>query len=306
MKKHYQKYCRHLTYVIISTSTFLFTTKTFSQEDTSLSISEDICKYMKNKDLRIWPVLHDTIIETKRPVLFLDNEIANINEIIGSYSMTPTKYRYAGKNDRKGNYIEDELVSTSIEYNNDGSLSEIFYCIYKNNSTGRLYVIKERDVKSIMSYFKTQELIRIVEKKGFKVYETNEGYYENYYYIKSKTCEIKLDNWTYNELKKNSSYITELDNYQIKLKSLVQQTAPHSKTLDKYLGLYRIQRNKMSVANINAWKNATSQAQKLNNQISKLGEQYAGNYSFTPFDRMTGLRQQFANNLDASKGVLGM
>ncbi|WP_343695469.1 hypothetical protein [Flavobacterium sp.] len=62
----------------------------------------------------------------------------------------------------------------------------------------------------------------------------------------------------------------------------------------------------MSIANINAWNNATTQAQKLNNQIAKLEEQYAGNYSFTPFDRMMGSRQQFTDNLGASKGVLGM
>jgi hypothetical protein len=41
----------------------------------------------------------------------------------------------------------------------------------------------------------------------------------------------------------------------------------------------------MSTANINAWKNATTQAQKINNQISQLEAQYAGNYSSAPFDR---------------------
>ncbi|WP_291143747.1 hypothetical protein [Flavobacterium sp. UBA7680] len=306
MKKHYQKYCIHFAYAIISISTFLFSTRTFSQENNSLSISEDICKYVKEKDLKLQRIVHDTIIETKRPVLFMSNELLNDNEIIGSYSATPIKYRHARRDDRRGKYIESELVDNSIEYNNDGSLTETIYDIYKNDSSGKLYAIKDESLKSISDYVKTKELIKIVEKQGFKVYKTQEAYYENYYYIKSKTCEVKLDNWTYNELKKNISYITSLDSYQIKLKSLVQQTVPHSKSLDKYLGLYRIQRNKMSTANINAWKNATAQAQKLNDQISKLGEQYAGNYSFTPFDRMTGLRQQFTDNLGASKGVLGM
>lgn len=261
---------------------------------------------MKEKDLKLQQIVHDTIVETKRPVLFMSNEPLNDNEIIGSYSATPITYRYARRDDRRGKYIESELVDNSIEYNNDGSLSETIYSIYKNDSSGKLYAIKNESLKSISDYAKTKELIKIVEKQGYKVYQTNEAYYENYYYIKSKTCEIKLDNWTYNELKKNPSYFTSLDNYQIKLKSLVEQTIPHSKNLDKYIGLYRIQRNKMSTANINAWKNATAQAQKLNDQISKLGEQYAGNYSFTPFYRMTGLRQQFTDNLGASKGVLGM
>lgn len=306
MKKHYQKYCMHFAYAIISTATFLSSSRAFSQETNSLSISQDVCKYMKEKDLKLQRIIHDTIIETKRPVLFMSNELLNDDEIIGLYSATSMKYRYARRDDRRGKYIESELVDNSLEYNNDGSLSETIYNIYKNDSSGKLYAIKDENLKSISEFAKTKELIKIAEKQGFKVYQTNEAYYENYYYIKSKTCEIKLDNWTYSELQKNPSYITLLDNYQIKLKSLVQQTVPHSKTLDKYLGLYRIQRNKMSTANINAWKIATTQAQKLNDQIFKLGEQYAGNNSFTPFDQLTSLRRQFTDNLGASKGLLNM
>ncbi|WP_264523116.1 hypothetical protein [Flavobacterium sp. N502536] len=305
MKKHYQKYCMHFAYAIISISTFLFTTRTVGQENHSLSISESTLVYFKNKDLKWNAILHDTIIGTKRPVLFLSNEGISDNELVGSYSKIPTQYLHARRNDPQGNYIENELVDKSKEFNNYG-LSEIVYFIYKNDSTGKLYGIREENLKSLTDYIQAQEMIKIVQKLGYKVYETNEAYYENYYYIKSKTCEIKLDNWTYNELKKNPSYISSLDNYQIKLKSLIQQTIPHSKILDKHLSLYRIQRNKMSSANINAWKNATVQAQKINDQISKLGEQYAGNYSFTPFDQMTGLRRQFTDNLGASKVVLGM
>lgn len=59
MKKHYQKYCRHLTYVIISTSTFLFTTKTFSQE--KLTITPELSKQIINKHqvqtFKIYPVV---------------------------------------------------------------------------------------------------------------------------------------------------------------------------------------------------------------------------------------------------------
>jgi hypothetical protein len=306
MKKHYQKYCTHFAYAIISISTFLFTTRTVGQENNTLSITEDVCKLMKEKDIKLQRIIYDTIVETKRPLLFMSNELLNDDEIIGSYSMTPITYRYARRDDRQGKYIESELVDSSLEYNNDGSLSETIYSIYKNDSSDKLYAVKDESLKYISDYAKTKELIKIVEKQGFKVYQTNEAYYENHYYIKSKTCEIKLDNWTYNELKKNPSYISSLDNYQIKLKSLVQQTVSHSKNLEKYIGLYRIQRNKMSTANINAWKSATAQAQKLNDQISKLGEQYAGNYSFTPFDQMISLRRQFTDNLGASKGILNM
>ena len=59
MKKHYQKYCRHLTYVIISTSTFLFTTKTFSQEKLTITpeLSKQIIDKYQVQTFKIYPVV---------------------------------------------------------------------------------------------------------------------------------------------------------------------------------------------------------------------------------------------------------
>ena len=142
-------------------------------------------------------------------------------------------------------------------------------------------------------------------KLGYKEYRNPNDSYDENLYIKSKTCEIKLDNWTYQELKTNPSYITALDNDQMKLNALIKQTIPHSQTLDKYLGLYRIQRNKMSATNISAWKAATIQAGKLNDQIVKMDEKYAGNYSFMPLNKAS-TRNDFSDNLGASKGILGI
>lgn len=302
MKKHYQKYFSNLTFVIIIT--LLFSTKTFSQTNNSLSISESMYKHIKDKELKLWSVRQDTIIKTKRPVLLLNTEIVDINEIIGSYSMMPAEYRYARTDDGVGNYITNELFDKSKQFSNYG-LSEFIYYIYKKDSTGKLCAIEERDMKSINNFIRTQELLKIVHKLGFKEYKSNDRYDDNLY-IRSKACEIKLDNWTYAGLKNNPLYITLLDNHQMKLDALIKQTIPHSKILDKYLGLYRIQRNRMSISNINAWKAATSQAQKLNNQIAKLSEKYAGNYSFMPLAKLSNIDEIFSNNLDASKGVLGM
>lgn len=284
---------------------FLISTKALSQESTRLEISDSMHKYMKDKDLQLWSVLLDTIIDTKRPLLSLNEEVIDINEIIGSYAMIKAKYSYARRNDIKGNYIQNELFDNSKNFNDYG-LSEFGFYICKKEFTGKLYAIEERSMKSINSFIQTQELLKIVNKLGFKEYKNKNDSYDENLYIKSKACEIKLDNWTYSELKKNPSYIAILDNDQMKLNVLINQTIPHSKTLDKYLGLYRIQRRKMSTTNIKAWRTATSQAQKLNNQIAYLDEKYGGNYSFMPLSKLSNTRENFSNNLDASKGVLGM
>ena len=61
----------------------------------------------------------------------------------------------------------------------------------------------------------------------------------------------------------------------------------------------------MPTASLNAWRTATGNAQKLLNQINKLSEKYDGNYSFTLLNKENTL-DVFLDNLNASKGVLGM
>lgn len=58
MKKHYQKYCRHLAYAIISTSSFLFTTETFSQETFTITpeLSKKIIETYKLESFKIYPL----------------------------------------------------------------------------------------------------------------------------------------------------------------------------------------------------------------------------------------------------------
>lgn len=202
-------------------------------------------------------------------------------------------------------FIIDEIFSdtTDVTYNTKKMTKS--YPLIQKVSTGQYYyIMTENFISSLIKDQSVNELLEIVHKLGYKEYESKERF-DHDLYIKSKACEIKLDNWTYESLKKNPAYIESLDNNQMKIDALIKQTIPHSKTLDKYLGLYRIQRSKMSNANISAWKNATAQAQKLNDQIYKLDEKHAGNNSFMPLNR-TNTRKEFTDNLRASKGVLGM
>lgn len=55
---------------------------------------------MKYKDLKLYSIHHDAILVTKRPALFLNNEILDANEIIDSYSMKPIQYGNANRDDR--------------------------------------------------------------------------------------------------------------------------------------------------------------------------------------------------------------
>src|SRR5690606_16394067 len=166
------------------------------------------------------------------------------------------------------------------------------------------YLMDNKYLRSLTNEQNMIWLVDTVNKLGYKEYKSNDRYDENYY-IKSKTCEIKLDTFTYSVIKDNPNFINELDNDQAKIESLTKQTVSHTKALEKYLSIYNIKRSRMSTSDLSAWRVATSKAQTLQAQLYKLTEKYDGNYSIKPIKK-DNLLNDFLDNLLASKGVLGM
>lgn len=151
MKKHYQKFYKNLTYIIICTFTFLFITKTFSQDRKTLSISDKTYQYMKDNNLRLWVVQYDTVASTKRPMLILTDTDVDSTTAIGTYSATLIDYRYATRTDTSYYYVINELVDKSNKYYYGLSSDKTFYG-WKNDITGTLYVLEEQDMVKINIY----------------------------------------------------------------------------------------------------------------------------------------------------------
>jgi len=237
---------------------------------------------------------------TKKLIYLVSDTPVDLENFSGTFSKMPGEYVLV-PSDFKDEYIKNELTSDFIDFYNDGSNARFYPLIKKKDTEEFFYVMSKGFLSSLENEESFTNLINSIHKLGYKEYKDEYGDY----FIKSKTCEIKLDNWTASELKLNPSYIATLDNDQIKIAALVKQTIPHSKILDKYLGLHRIQRNKMSSIDIKNWRTATANAQKLNDQIYKLAEKYFGNYAFTLLNK-SDTQEVFSENLIASKGVLGM
>lgn len=242
-------------------------------------------------------VLSDKI--SKRSTYMIDENQIDLNTFSGTFIELPEKYVRVGS-DYQNKFVKNELIIDNDDYHNGGNRIE--KCpIIKKIGTEDLYYVQSTDYVTELSRIqREQELLDIVHKLGYKEYKA-----DGELYIKTKTSRIRLDAYTYSVLKPNPSWITTLDVDQTKLSALIKQTVSHSSTLNKYVMLYNVQRNKMSTANINAWRAATAQAQKLNDQIYKIDEKYAGNYSFMPLEK-SDARGTFSDNLGASKGVLGM
>lgn len=240
--------------------------------------------------------------KTQKKQIYLIKDTLSIDyaKIDGMFSVVENKFR-AVLTDIPNKYMKNQIVNENDCDYNTRLFTKSYNLIKKNDSDEYFYIMADEYISELEKEQKNNEIFEMIHKLGYKEYKDEYGDY----FMKSKTCEIKLDTWTLSELRLNSEYITTLDNDQLKLATLVKQTIPHSKILDKYCGLYNIQRSRMSAVDIKNWRIATANALKLNNEIYKISEKYFGNYSFTLLDKSKTL-EDFTDNVRASKGVLGM
>ena len=231
---------------------------------------------------------------------YVDNETFE-----GEFMEVSQKYMLAFV-DIEDKFVKNEIAEDTRGYQNYGNLSDAFPLLKKKGTEEYYYILNNAFIPGLYDSQKANEIVMMVNKLGYKEYKSKDPYGEDKnLYIKSKTAEIRLDNEIFFKLKENPNYIVQLDNDQMQIASLVNQTIPHIKNLEKYSSLYNIQRRRMSTANINAWKNATSKALPLFNKISDLKEKYETNYSFTLLNK-SKTWNEFVDYVTISRGILGM
>ncbi len=238
----------------------------------------------------------------RKSVMLIDSVATNVQDLSGNFIELGTKYILIYDN-YKDIFVKYQLTDKLNGFYNKGD--DKLYSIIQNVDTKDMYyLMNDNYLSKLVGAQKTQWLIETVNKLGYKEYKSDDRYDENFY-IKSKTSIIKLDTWTYSELKDNPNYISTLDNDQKQIALLVEQTLAHSKNLEKYSNIYYVQRNKMSVSNINAWREATNKALPLFTKISKLQEKYNGNYSFRLINKSKRW-EEFVDDIIIARGILGM
>ncbi|MEM0576025.1 hypothetical protein [Flavobacterium polysaccharolyticum] len=121
MKKHYQKYCMHLACTIISTSSFLFTTRVSAQEKLAITpeMTKQIVEKYKIEPFKIYPVVTKKI----EYYSYVDGEIATNeykNELRKLEQYKPAFDEY--NNALKANLEKEQAIKT-ISQNIDTFLS---------------------------------------------------------------------------------------------------------------------------------------------------------------------------------------
>jgi len=295
MEKHYRK-CNTLLRPIVTSILLVASLNLNAQSVETIEITPELSDHLKENYARIFTLTTEKIDSPERTA-YLINQDFPIENFKGTYIVEPEKYKWA-RSDYKGNFVASELVNVNKKY--EFGLSERTYTVVRKDGSDELLALSDDITDGIEKFNSLKKMSEVIHKLGYKEYKDGQDYY-----FKSKTSEIRMDARTFKEMQKNPNYIPTLDADQIKLYELGKQTIPHSQTLDKYLSQYRIQRSKMPTASLNAWRTTTTNAQKMLTQINKIAEKYEGNYSFTPLKKSSAI-DIFLDNLNASKGVLGM
>lgn len=276
---------------IFYASALLVSTSTFAQKSFTLSPEEtrQINKYVRNYE--VYPVSRTT-------VYMLADKPIDPNLLSGSFVSLPEEYIQVRK-EVKGMFAKNELTTDLKGQFNMGFAKA--YPVIRNTDTDEHYfIISEDYLPTVDVIIERRSLLQNLRKAGYEEFERG-----GELFIKSKTAEIKLDTWTFSELKANPSYIANFDADQVKIAGLVKQTPSHSKSLEKYINLYSLRGRNMSTADINAWRTATTNAQKLQDQIYRVSKKYDGNYSYKLLD-VSDTHEVFVNRLRSSKNALGM
>ncbi|MFH6943969.1 hypothetical protein [Flavobacterium sp. FlaQc-50] len=141
MKKHYQKYCTHFAYAIISISTFLFSTRTIGQEKLSITpeLSALIIKKYQVEPFKIFPVSVQNLKNQLSKYIMLEDDV-DLNTLSGDYILLPDHYLLINK-EIEDKFIKNELVTEKHE--NFDILKGSFdrFSIIKKSSTNELFYV---------------------------------------------------------------------------------------------------------------------------------------------------------------------
>lgn len=111
MKKHYRKYCMHLVYAIISTSTFLFSSKTFSQEKLKITseFSKQIIEKYEVEPFKIFPVTIKEI-ENKSIIYVMEENPIDLDLLSGDFIKLPDNYMLSNEG-IPNRFVKNELFT---------------------------------------------------------------------------------------------------------------------------------------------------------------------------------------------------
>ncbi|MEN4762685.1 hypothetical protein ABEG63_20335 [Chryseobacterium sp. C39-AII1] len=240
-------------------------------------------------------------------MISIDEQIPiSSDELKGSFNVVSNKMGFHDQ-DVSGHFLKYELSEEIMKYY---ELSESNVLLVENENTKKLYMMESSFLKNInkekeekQKYEADRETInRFMQSLGYKPYTIGENLY-----VKTKYYRIWCTMATLEVLQKDKDYLKKVDNWYEHRESIRKQIIATIPKLDHYVRLYKIQRNRMSKADISAWAVLTKSANSLNKKQVELTHKLWGLIEL--YDTTNGYNKsadEFINYLSASKGILGI
>ncbi|WP_265131243.1 hypothetical protein [Chryseobacterium oranimense] len=238
-------------------------------------------------------------------MISIDEQIPiSSDELKGSFNVVSNKMGFHDQ-DVSGHFLKYELSEEVMKYYD---LSESNVLLVENENTKKLYMMESSFLKNInkekeekQKYEADRETInRYMQSLGYKPYTIGENLY-----MKTKYYRIWCNIATLEVLQKDKDYLKKVDNWYEQRESIRKQIIATIPKFDHYVRLYKIQRNRMSKADISAWTALTKSANSLNKKQVELTDKLWGLIElYDTTNEYNKSADEFINYLSASKNVL--
>lgn len=272
--------------------------KSYDDEQYLKLLEED--KKMADSDkYEIGRIKSENLAKRKAYLVLKNQEIKDFSMLYGKYKEISSTMLIANTaiEDR---FIENELSENFRKYRRyDG---ENQYTLMENTVTGKFYVIPYNIYSNIMNVNSDEIAVKELIAMGYNIDDSN-----GYKFINTKHYKIEATNALKKRLEKEKDYLQKLDVWYEQRQSIRKQIIAMIPKFDHYVRLYRLQRNRMTQADISAWTTLTKSANSLNKKQVDLNDKLWGwtdiHNSDKKYHEHSG---EFINYLSASTGVLGL
>ncbi|HCA06932.1 hypothetical protein [Chryseobacterium sp.] len=240
-------------------------------------------------------------------MLLTDQEIPIASdELKGSFNVISDKLGFNDK-DVPGHFLKYELCEEVMRYYN---IKDSKILLVENDATKKLYLMNSYVLKS-MNEEKEKIKKDDAELKMIDGFMQSMGYktsqIDGAIYVKTKHYRILCNQSTVNVLQKDKEYLKKIDGWFEQREAIRKQIIATIPKFDHYARLYRVQRNRMSKADISSWTALTKSANLLNKKEVDLTDKLWGLLELqNATENYHKYSSEFIDYLSASTGVLGI
>jgi|GEM_PF-1452337 len=237
----------------------------------------------------------EKLSKRKAYIVLKNQEIKNFSAIYGTYKEISSTMLISNE-EVEDRFLENELSDDVRKYY--GSGLEKYNTLIENTVNGKFYVMPYGVYRNILAVNSDEIALKELASLGYKIDDS---------FINTKHFKVQVTDALKKRLEKEKDYLLKLDSLYEQQQSVRKQIIAVTPKLANYVKLYRLQRNRMSKADISAWTVLTKSATILNKkQVDLTDKLWGWNDIHNSYESYSKYSSEFIDYLGASTGVLGL